>query len=216
MNTVKSRLARLALIVMVPVLLASCGINNIPTKEERAKAQWAEVQNQYQRRADLIPNLVATVKGYAAQESSVLIGVTQARAAANAVKADASILSDPAAFQRYQQAQNQLSVALTPLRVLQENYPDLKSNTNFLALQSQLEGTENRITISRRDYNESVRDYNLEFKTFPNSFWAGFHKASKPMVMFEANAGSQNAPTVDFAPAAPAVNMAPAAAPATK
>ena len=146
MTRLFSRAVRTFLLILAPLALAACGINTIPTKEETAKAQWAEVQNQYQRRADLIPNLVATVKGYAAQESSVLIGVSQARAGAMQVRSDAGITTDPAAFQRYAAAQNGLSVALAPFRVLQEQYPDLKSNINFMALQSQLEGTENRIS----------------------------------------------------------------------
>ena len=133
MSILTRRLARLALLLIAPLALAACGVNTIPTKEEKAKAQWAEVQNQYQRRSDLIPNLVATVKGYAAQESSVLIGVSQARAGAMQVKSDASITTDPAAFQRYATAQNNLSLAIAPLRVLQEAYPDLKSNENFMA-----------------------------------------------------------------------------------
>lgn len=193
------RLARLALLAVLPLALAACGINTIPTQEERAKAQWAEVQNQYQRRADLIPNLVATVKGYAAQESSVLIGVTQARASALQVRSDPGVTQDPAAFQRYAAAQNNLSLALAPLRVLQENYPDLKSNENFMALQAQLEGTENRIAIARRDYNEAVRDYNTTLRTFPQVIWAKtVHGGSKPMQLFEATATAQSAPTVDF------------------
>jgi len=200
LSTLRNRLARVALIVLAPVLIAGCGINNIPTKEERAKAQWAEVQNQYQRRSDLIPNLVETVKGYAAQEKSVLVEVTEARASATQVKVDASTLSDPAKFQQYAAAQDKLSGVLGRLMMIQERYPDLKSNENFMALQSQLEGTENRIAISRRDYNEAVRDYNLEFKTFPNAFWAGFHKGSKPMEMFTATAQAQTAPSVSFAP----------------
>jgi LemA protein len=204
LSTLRKRLARAALIVLAPVLVAGCGINNIPTKEEAAKAQWAEVQNQYQRRSDLIPNLVETVKGYAAQEKSVLVEVTEARASATQVKVDASTLTDPAKFQQYAAAQDKLSGVLGRLMMIQENYPDLKSNQNFLALQSQLEGTENRIAIARRDYNEAVRDYNLEFKTFPNSFWANFHKDSKPMQMFEASAAAQSAPSVSFSPTAPA------------
>ncbi|MBS0411447.1 MAG: LemA family protein, partial [Proteobacteria bacterium] len=128
----------------MPVALGGCGVNTIPTKEEKAKAAWADVQNDYQRRADLVPNLVATVKGYAAQEKSVLVEVTQARASATQVKVDASTLTDPAAFQQYAQAQDKLSGVLGRLMMITENYPDLKSNTNFLALQSQLEGTENR------------------------------------------------------------------------
>ncbi len=205
MSKLRNRLARAALLVLTPLLIVGCGINNIPTKEERAKAQWAEVQNQYQRRADLIPNLVETVKGYAAQEKGVLVAVTEARASATQVKVDASTLTDPAQFQQYAAAQDKLSGVLGRLMMIQENYPDLKSNQNFLALQSQLEGTENRITVARRDYNEAVRDYNLEFRKFPNSFWAStVHSGSKPMVMFQANAAAQAAPSVSFAPAATA------------
>ena len=211
-------LARAALLLVLPLALAGCGINTIPTKEERAKAQWAEVQNQYQRRADLIPNLVATVKGYAAQEKSVLVEVTQARASATQVKVDASTLTDPAAFQAYQAAQDKLSGVLGRLMMITENYPDLKSNQNFLALQSQLEGTENRITIARRDYNEAVRDYNTVIRTFPGALWAGtVHRWAKPMATFTASPQAQTAPTVDFntapppAPSAPSVSTAPAA-----
>ncbi len=202
MASLRQWISRAALFLIIPAMLTGCGINNIPTKEERAKAQWAEVQNQYQRRSDLIPNLVETVKGYAAQEKSVLVEVVQARASATQVKVDASTLTDPAKFQEYAQAQDKLSGVLGRLMMIQENYPDLKSNQNFLALQSQLEGTENRVTIARRDYNESVRDYNLEFKTFPNSIWAMFHKGSKPMEMFAASAGAQTAPSVSFTPSA--------------
>lgn len=215
MTAVLRRLARLALILAAPLALAACGVNTIPTKEEKAKAQWAEVQNQYQRRSDLIPNLVATVKGYASQESTVLIGVSQARAGAMQVKSDASITTDPAAFQRYAAAQQNLSLALAPLRVLQENYPDLKSNENFMALQSQLEGTENRIAIARRDYNEAVRDYNLTLRTFPQILWAKtVHSGSQPMQLFQAAATAQSAPTVDFSPgAAPPAGAAPGSPP---
>ncbi len=211
MSKLRQRLARVAMIALIPALLAGCGINNIPTKEERAKAQWAEVQNQYQRRSDLIPNLVETVKGYAAQEKGVLVEVTEARASATQVKVDSSTLTDPAKFAQYSQAQDKLSGVLGRLMMIQESYPNLKSNENFMALQSQLEGTENRITISRRDYNEAVRDYNLEFKLFPNSLWAMAHQGSKPMEMFSASAQAQSAPSVSFAPTAPAV--APGSAP---
>jgi len=205
-----NRLIRLVLLMIAPLVLVACGVNKIPTQEEKAKAQWAEVQNQYQRRSDLIPNLVATVKGYAAQESNVLIGVSQARAGAMQVKSDASITTDPAAFQRYAAAQQNLSLALAPLRVLQENYPDLKSNENFMALQSQLEGTENRIAVARRDYNQAVQDFNTTLRTFPQIIWAKtVHSSSKPMQLFQATAAAQSAPTVDFSPTA-----APAAAPA--
>jgi LemA protein len=218
-TTLRQGFARFAMIVLAPLLIAGCGVNTIPTKEEAAKAKWAEVQNQYQRRNDLIPNLVETVKGYAKQESSVLIGVTEARAGALRVPSDASITTDPAAFQRYQQAQNNVSMALVPFRALQENYPDLKSNTNFLALQSQLEGTENRVAIARRDYNESVQDFNTTLRTFPSILWAKtMYSSSKPMQLFAATAQSQNAPTVSFdtAPPAAAAALPPGAAPATK
>ena len=216
MPTLTRKFLRLVLLLAAPLALAACGINTIPTKEERAKAQWAEVQNQYQRRADLIPNLVATVKGYAAQESSVLIGVSQARASAMQVKSDASITTDPAAFQRYAAAQQNLSLALAPLRVLQEQYPDLKSNENFLALQSQLEGTENRITVARRDYNEAVRDFNTTLRTFPQIIWAKTaYSSSQPMQLFQATATAQSAPTVDFGvPGAAPGSAPPAPAPA--
>jgi LemA protein len=208
------RLSRLAILVLTPLALAACGINTIPTKEERAKAQWAEVQNQYQRRADLIPNLVETVKGYAAQENNVLVAVTQARANALQVRSDAGVTTDPAAFQRYAAAQNNLSLALAPLRVLQEQYPVLKSNENFMALQSQLEGTENRIAIARRDYNEAVRDFNTTLRVFPQVLWAKtVYSSSKPMQLFQATASAQSAPKVEFAPATPAVQPPAGAAP---
>ena len=224
MKSLTHRIARLALLMIAPLALAACGVNTIPTKEERAKAQWAEVQNQYQRRSDLIPNLVATVKGYAAQESSVLIGVSQARAGAMQVRSDASITTDPAAFQRYAAAQQNLSLALAPLRVLQEAYPDLKSNENFMALQSQLEGTENRVAIARRDYNDAVRDYNTTLRTFPQVIWAKtLHGGSQPMQLFTATAAAQSAPQVNFnlnatpanasAPGGGAPTVAPGATP---
>jgi len=218
----KSRLARVALIVLAPLIVAGCGINTIPTKEEAAKAQWAEVQNQYQRRSDLIPNLVNTVKGYAAQEKSTLVEVTEARASATQVKVDASTITDPAQFQQYEQAQDKLSGVLGRLMMIQERYPDLKSNQNFLALQSQLEGTENRIAISRRDYNQSVRDFNTTLRTFPQILWAKtMYSSSKPMVLFSATAQAQTAPTVSFDTAPPpapgsAPGSPPPVAPATK
>ena len=213
----RKTLSRLFLVAAAPLFLAACGVNAIPTKEEAAKAQWAEVQNQYQRRADLIPNLVETVKGFAAQERNVLTEVTEARASATQVKIDAETLTDPAKFQQYAAAQDRLSGVLGRLMMIQERYPDLKSNQNFLALQSQLEGTENRIAIARRDYNEAVRSYNLEFKTFPNSFWTVVHRNSKPMQLFAASEAAQAAPSVSFSPAAPAAPSdaaTPAPAPA--
>ena len=195
----RMRTALLALVL--PIALAGCGVNAIPTKEETAKAAWAEVQNQYQRRSDLVPNLVATVQGYATQEKSVLVQVTQARANATHVSVDASTITDPQKFKQYEAAQNQLSGVLGHLLSITENYPDLKSNQNFLALQSQLEGTENRIAIARRDYNEAVRDYNTTLHTFPGVLWAStVYKAEKPIQPFEATSDAQTAPKVSFAP----------------
>ncbi len=204
------------MVLVAPIGLAGCGINEIPTKEEFAKAKWADVQNYYQRRADLIPNLVATVKGFAAQEKSVLVEVTQARASATQVKVDASTLTNPAAFQQYEQAQDRLSGVLGRLMVIQEKYPDLKSNENFMALQSQLEGTENRIAVARNDYNEAVRDFNTTLRTFPSVFWAStLYHDEKPMNLFTASATAQSAPVVSFdsAPAAPPPGAAPGAPP---
>jgi LemA protein len=196
-----ARLGRLSLALILPLALAACGVNAIPTKQEEAKAKWGDVQNEYQRRADLVPNLVATVQGYAQQEKSVLVQVTQARAQATHVSVDASTITDPARFQEYQQAQDKLSGVLGRLLSITENYPDLKSNANFLALQSQLEGSENRIAVARRDYNEAVRAYNTELRTFPGVFWAGtLYKADKPMQAFTASSDAQAAPKVSFPP----------------
>ena len=190
---------RWAVLLLLPLALAACGINDIPTKQEAAKARWGDVQNEYERRESLVPNLVATVKGYAAQEQRVLVEVTQARASATQVKVDASSLTNPAAFQKYEQAQNQLSGALGRLMLIQERYPDLKSNENFLALQSQLEGTENRIAVARRDYNAAVQDYNTTLRVLPTSIWAGtFYSGAKPMALFSATASAQSAPSVSF------------------
>ncbi|MGQ3017520.1 LemA family protein [Phenylobacterium sp.] len=216
MSRLIARLARAAVLIVVPLALAGCGINTIPTKDERAKAAWAEVQNQYQRRSDLIPNLVSTVQGFAAQEREVLVAVTEARASATQVQVNADTITDPAQFQRFAEAQNQLSGVLGRLMMIQERYPELKSNQNFLALQSQLEGTENRIAIARRDYNEAVRDYNTEIRTFPGAIWANtVHGWAEPMQTFEASASAQTAPTVTFdQPAAPAPAPAPVPAPA--
>jgi LemA protein len=164
-----------------------------------AKAKWADVQNNYQRRADLIPNLVATVQGYARQEREVLTAVVEARAKATQVRIDASQLTDPEKLKQFQEAQNQLSGALGRLLAISENYPDLKSNQNFLALQSQLEGTENRIAVARRDYIEAVRAYNTELRTFPGVLWAStFFRSNKPMAEFTATDNSQAPPQVKF------------------
>jgi LemA protein len=178
--------------------LAGCGLNSVPTAEENVNAKWGDLQADYQRRSDLIPNLVATVKGYAQQEKTVLIEVTQARANAGRVQLNASDLSDPAKVQAFNEAQNRLTQAIIPLQRLQEAYPDLKSNTNFLALQDQLEGTENRINASRRDYNEAVQSYNTRIRTFPDAIGAKIFYGAKPKVPFQAAAAAQEAPSVNF------------------
>ena len=199
MTIFSSRLRTIAGVVLLGLFVSACGYNNIPTYEEQAKAKWADVQNNYQRRADLIPNLVATVQGYAKQEKDVLTAVVEARAKATQVKIDVSQLTDPAKLKQFQDAQNQLSGALGRLLAVSENYPDLKSNQNFLALQSQLEGTENRITVARRDYIEAVRLYNTELKTFPGLLWAAtFFRSNKPMAEFTAGEGAQTPPQVKF------------------
>src|SRR5471030_232759 len=185
--------------IVLGLSVSACGYNSIPTDEEQAKAKWADVQNNYQRRADLIPNLVATVQGYAKQEREVLTAVVEARAKATQVKIDVSQLTDPEKLKQFQDAQNQLSGALGRLLAVSENYPDLKSNQNFLALQSQLEGTENRISVARRDYIEAVRAYNTELKTFPGVLWAmTAFSANKPMAEFTAGDTAQTPPAVKF------------------
>jgi len=178
--------------------LAGCGLNSVPTAEEQVNAKWGDLQADYQRRADLIPNLVNTVKGYAQQEKTVLTQVTEARAKASSIQLNASDLSDPAKVQAFQNAQNQLGSSVGRLLATFEAYPDLKSNQNFLALQDQLEGTENRINASRRDYNESVREYNTLIRTFPSAIGAKVFYGAKPKVPFEASSGAQTAPTVTF------------------
>jgi LemA protein len=178
--------------------LAGCGLNSVPTAEENVNAKWGNLQSEYQRRSDLVPNLVETVKGYAQQESSVLIAVTQARADAGRVQLSAEDLDDPAKVREYNDAQNRLTQAIIPLQRLQEAYPDLKSNQNFLTLQSQIEGTENSILVSRRDYNEAVQRYNTTIRTFPDAIGAKIFYGAKPKVPFEAASGAQDAPKVDF------------------
>ena len=198
-SRVMSRGLAVLALVCVGFALSGCGYNTIPTLEEQAKARWADVQNQYQRRADLIPNLVATVQGYAKQEKDVLTSVVEARAKATQIKVDASQLTDPDKLKQFQDAQNQLTGALGRLLAVTENYPDLKSNANFLALQSQLEGTENRIAVARRDYIEAVRVYNTELKTFPGLLWAStFFRSNKPMAEFAATDNAQAPPQVKF------------------
>src|SRR5947207_5173829 len=192
MTASRSHLRAAFAAVLLGLTVSACGYNNIPTYEEQAKAKWADVQNNYQRRADLIPNLLATVQGYARQERDVLTAVVEARAKATQVRIDVSQLTDPEKLKQFQDAQNQLSGALGRLLAISENYPDLKSNQNFLALQSQLEGTENRIAVARRDYIEAVRVYNTELKTFPTVLWAKtVFSGSKPLAEFTASDTSQ-------------------------
>jgi LemA protein len=178
--------------------LAGCGLNTVPAAEEQVNAAWGNLQSEYQRRADLIPNLVETVKGYAAQERGVLVEVTEARASATRVQLSAEDLDDPEKVRAFNEAQSRLSAAIIPLQRMQEAYPELKSNQNFLTLQSQIEGTENSILVGRRDYNEAVRQYNTTIRTFPDAIGAKIIHGAKPKVPFEAPAGSQNAPRVDF------------------
>ncbi len=212
------RIQQIAVVLALPLVLGGCGVNTIPTQEEIAKTKFADLQAQYQRRADLIPNLVATVKGYAAQEKSVLVQVTEARASATQVHVDPSAITDQAQVDKLAAAQNSLSGALSRLLVASERYPQLQSDQNFLALQSQLEGTENRITIARRDYNGAVRVYNTTLHTFPGVIWAStLYHAEKPLVLFQASEAAQNAPTVNFdttpppAPAGTTAGTAPTA-----
>lgn len=190
---------RAIFLVVAGAILAGCGINAIPTLEEQAKAGWSQVLNQYQRRADLIPNLVETVKGYAAHESQVLTEVTEARAKATQVQVPPDILTNPEAFQKFQDAQNNLSGALGRLLVVVERYPDLKANQNFLALQSQLEGTENRIAIARQDYITAVKNYNTELRTIPGRWWrALLYPDAEPMQNFTVAEGTDTVPEVKF------------------
>ena len=190
------------IVILVPLLgllLSGCGVNNIPTDEEQAKAKWSEVQNQYQRRADLIPNLVETVKGYAKQESSVLEAVTNARARATSVQVNADTITDPEAFKKFQDAQAQLSGALGRLLAVAEAYPDLKSNQNFLALQSQLEGTENRIAVARRDYILAVQEYNTALRTIPQRWIASIlYPDMKVRETFTISEQNQQVPKVNY------------------
>ncbi len=166
-----SRRGLAALLLAATTLLGGCGINAIPSLDEQVKSSWAQVENQYQRRADLIPNLVETVKGFAAQERETLTAVVEARARVGSIQVDRNLIDDPAALQRFEAAQAELGSALKRLLVVAERYPDLKSNQNFLALQSQLEGTENRISVARRDYITAVERYNTEIRTFPGRLW---------------------------------------------
>lgn len=194
------RRSTLALLAPLAALsLSACGVNSVPTAEENAKAKWANVQADYQRRADLIPNLVETVKGFAKQEQGTLTAVVEARAKATSVQLNAGDLNDPEKVAAFQVAQGQLSGSLGRLLATVEAYPDLKSNANFLALQSQLEGTENRINISTKDYNEAVQAYNTTIRTFPDAIGAKIFYGAKPMETFKATApNADRAPTVKF------------------
>jgi LemA protein len=190
---------RFLAIGMLALFLAGCGVNNVPSYQENMKAKWSEVQNQYQRRADLIPNLVETVKGFAAQEKDVLTSVVEARAKATSIQIPADIVNNPEAFKKFQDAQSELSGALGRLIAVSEAYPDLKSNQNFLALQSQLEGTENRIGIARRDYIEAVQAYNTELRTIPGRWWASwFYPDAKVAETFTADDSLKTPPKVEF------------------
>ncbi|MBL3555149.1 LemA family protein [Marinobacter sp. JB05H06] len=191
---------RLAAMALLALLLSGCGINNIPTYDEQVKAAWSQVENQYQRRADLVPNLVETVKGFAKQEQETLTAVIEARSKATSIQVDESILNNPAKLQQFQQAQGELSSALSRLMAVSERYPDLKSNQNFLALQSQLEGTENRIAVARRDFIQAVERYNTEIRTFPGRLWHSFLYSDMELrANFEATApNAEDAPQVEF------------------
>jgi LemA protein len=199
MHRVCQRMIAFATLLLLGAILSGCGINNIPTFEQNAKAKWSEVLNQYKRRADLIPNLVEAVKGFADQEKSVLTQVTEARAKATSVQIPSDIVTNPDAMKQFQQAQSNLGGALRQLLVVAERYPDIKSGQNFLALQQQLEGTENRIAIARRDYIEAVRTYNTEISTFPGRLWRSImYPAAKELAAFDIAADEVKTPRVDF------------------
>jgi LemA protein len=202
------RTLKVTLILAAALLASGCGYNQIQQQDEAVKAAWSEVVNQYQRRADLVPNLVNTVKGFAAQESKVLIGVTEARAKVGTIQATPELVNDPAALAKFQAAQGELTGALSRLMVVTENYPNLKSDQNFRDLQAQLEGTENRITVARNRYIEAVQNYNLEIRSFPSNLTAAmFGYKVKPNFTVENEAVISKPPTVDFGGAA---NGAPA------
>lgn len=196
-----SNITKFLILPVVAISVSACGINSVPTAEENAKAKWADVENTYQRRADLVPNLVESVKGAMQQEKDVLIGVTEARAKATSIQVSANDLNDPAKMAAFEGAQAQLGQSLGRLLASFEAYPQVKSNENVLALQSQLEGTENRIAVARRDYNEAVRGYNTTIRTFPDIIGAKIIHGAKPMVPFKATtAGAQEAPKIDMTP----------------
>jgi len=198
-TTSTRRAFRLLVVSGLAAMLSACGVNDVPRLDEAANAAWAEVQNQYQRRADLIPNLVETVRGYARQEQETLTRVIEARAKATQMQLPANITQNPEAFRQFQENQAQLSSALARLLVVSENYPDLKSNQNFLSLQSQLEGTENRITVARRDYILAVQAYNTNLRTFPGNIIAKvIYPGAEVKQTFATTEQNQNAPRVQF------------------
>ena len=205
MKAIMKRLFPALVLTLAALLLGGCGYNQLQSTDEQIKAAWAEVINQYQRRADLIPNLVNTVKGFAAQEKDVLLGVTEARSKVGTIQATPELLNDPRAFSRFQQAQGELSSALSRLMVVVERYPDLKSNQNFRDLQAQLEGTENRITVARNRYIKAVQEYNVVVRSFPSNLTAmlfGFKE--KPQFTVEDEKAVSKPPTVDFSAPKPA------------
>ncbi|HVY63845.1 MAG TPA: LemA family protein [Gammaproteobacteria bacterium] len=190
---------RLVAVVVLALQLAGCGYNRFQTQDEEVKAAWSEVLNQYQRRADLIPNLVETVRGFAQQEQAVLLGVTEARSKVGSIRATPELINDPQAFQQFQAAQGQLTSALSRLMVVVEQYPELKSDQNFRDLQAQLEGTENRITVARNRYIAAVRNYNVTVRSFPSNLTAMlFGYQAKPNFTVENEAEISKPPQVDF------------------
>jgi LemA protein len=199
-TAIMNHLFRIPLLLLLSMALSSCGINTIPTLDEKVNSSWAQVENQYQRRADLIPNLVETVKGYAAQEKDTLTAVVEARAKVGTLQVDKNLINDPQALAQFEQAQSQLGSALKRLLVVSERYPDLKSNQNFLALQSQLEGTENRIAVARRDYITAIEQFNTEIRTFPGKIWHSF-------LYSDLNIRENFTATTENAEQAPAVNF---------
>jgi len=198
------------IVVAASANLAGCGYNKLQNQDEAVKAAWSEVLNQYQRRADLIPNLVATVKGFAAQEERVLVEVTEARAKVGSIQLTPELINDPAAFAKYQEAQGNLTQALKSLIAVTENYPDLKSDANFRDLQAQLEGTENRITVARNRYIEAVKTYNVTVREFPTNLTAGiFDFEVKPNFSVQNEAAISTAPAVNFDTSTPAQSATP-------
>jgi LemA protein len=209
------RISVFGLGVFAALILSGCGYNTLQTQDEQVKSAWSEVINQYQRRADLIPNLVNTVKGYAAQEQQVLLGVTQARAKVGSIQATPELINDPQALAKFQAAQGELSGALSRLLVVTENYPQLKSDQNFRDLQAQLEGTENRITVARNRYIQAVQNYNISVRSFPNNLTAmAFGYKPKPNFTVENEAAIAKPPAVDFSGTPPPPAAPPAAPPA--